>query len=643
MSRSKLSNTELRYYNTAGGSEVTLAKIKGSTANTLVCEGATAATKVTLANIADPTGTGHAATYDYVNTQINSLSNGLHWKAPARAKTTANLAGSLTGNVFTMTADGPQTLDGIIIALNDRVLFANQTSQTQNGVYTCTTAGDVRAGSEAPAVFTRAIDADSSADLKSCAIFIESGSTAADTAYVQTTDSPVLNTSNIVFAQFSSAGEVLAGTGLTKSGNTINASVDNATIEIASGNISVKGNSIGANQVVSNSLTGNEIQDGSIAASELGIDSVITSKILNSNVTEGKIANLAVTTAKLANDSVTADKIADDACVTASILNANVTTAKIANGAVDSDKLAGSSVISSKLASGAVLTANIGAAQITSNLLLDSNVTTQKLASNSVTSSKIAAVNVLTSHIADNQITTTKVASNQIQASHLKSNAVTSDKILDAAVTADKLAANSVTTSKIGTLSSLTVNGVVSATAFLASGSGSETDGGFSLPKAKSLSIDFSTTQAITGNDTNVTVGSASNLSAVTFTYDDAITMALAFSTFRITHSGTNGTTITPGYEVSYYNAGQVAQAYADQSGALNDFQLNSPSAEDYQLSSDAVLGDGTTRIAGIRMRLKHDVASDTVSIKDSAQLTCIAIDDSSGNINRTYNNGVIS
>ena len=40
---------------------------------------------------------------------------------------------------------------------------------------------------------------------------------------------------------------------------------------------------------------------------------------------------------------------------------------------------------------------------------------------------------------------------------------------------------------------------------------------------------------------------------------------------------------------------------------------------------------------------MKHDVASDTVSIKDSLQMTAIAIDDSSGNTSRTYNNGVIS
>ena len=137
MSRSKLSNTELRFYNTSGASDVIYAKLKGTSTDTLILEGASSATKVQLQNVADPTGTGHAATYDWVNSKMNELTNGLSWKAPVRAKSTANIAGSLVGSVFTCTGDTPQTLDGVLIALNDRVLLANQTDQTQTA---CTSA-----------------------------------------------------------------------------------------------------------------------------------------------------------------------------------------------------------------------------------------------------------------------------------------------------------------------------------------------------------------------------------------------------------------------------------------------------------------------------------------------------------------------
>ena len=643
MSRSKLSNTELRFYNTSGESDVIYAKLKGSSTDALIFEGASSATKVQLRNVADPSGTGHVATYDWVNTQLSSLTNGLSWKAPVKAKSTSNLAGALSGAVFTCTANAQQTLDGVLIALNDRVLLAAQTDQTQNGVYVCTAKGDARAGSEEQAVFTRATDADSADDLKACAIFVEQGSTAADTAYVQTTDALTLGTSNIVFAQFSSAGEIVAGTGLSKSGNTLSASVDDTFIEVEAGALTVKDGSITAAKVATNTLTGNEIQDASIAAAELADDACITRTIQDSAVTTSKLANTTVTSGKLADGACTTDKLAASAVTTAKLLDANVTSGKLANDAVSTDKIADAAISSAKIASGAVLTASLGDAQVSTGKLIDGNVTALKLASNSVTSSKIAASNVLTSHIADSQITTAKIASDQVNASHLKADAVTEAKILDGAVSADKLAANSVTTSKLGTLTGLTVNGIVNATSFVATSSGGESDSGFALPKAKSLSIDFTTNQSISGDDTYATVGSSSDLAAVTFAYDDNITMAITTSLFRVEHTGTNGTTITALYEVSYYNASEVAQAYSNVTTQPRTYQMYSSSATDYLLGHQATLGDGATRIAKIRMRLKHDVASDSVAVTDSLQMTTIAIDDSSGNISRTYSSGTLS
>ena len=643
MSRSKLSNTELRFYNTAGESDVIYAKLKGSSTDALIFEGASSATKVQLRNVADPTATGHVATYDWVNTQISSLTNGLSWKAPVRAKSTANIPGALAGAVFTCTANAQQTFDGVLIALNDRVLLAAQTDQTQNGVYVCTAKGDARAGSEEQAVFTRATDADSADDLKACAIFVEQGTTAADTAYVQTTDALTLGTSNIVFAQFSSAGEIVAGTGLSKSGNTLSASVDDAFIEVEAGALTVKDNSITAAKVATNTLTGNEIQDASISAAELADNACITRTIQDSAVTTAKLTNTAVTSGKLADGACTTDKLAASAVTTAKLLDANVTSGKLANDAMSTDKIADAAVSSAKIASGAVLTASLGDAQVSTGKLIDGNVTALKLASNSVTSSKIAASNVLTSHIADSQITTAKIASDQVNTSHLKADAVTEAKILNGAVTADKLASNSVTTSKLGTLTGLTVNGIVNATSFVATSSGGESNSGFALPKAKSLSIDFTTNQSISGDDIFITVGSSSDLAAVTFAYDDNITMAITTSLFRVEHTGTNGTTISVLYEISYYNASEVAQAYSDVTTQTRTYQMYSSSATDYLLGHQANLGDGSTRIAKIRMRIKHDVASDSVAITDSLPMTCLAIDDSSGNINRTYSSGTLS
>jgi hypothetical protein len=55
------------------------------------------------------------------------------------------------------------------------------------------------------------------------------------------------------------------------------------------------------------------------------------------------------------------------------------------------------------------------------------------------------------------------------------------------------------------------------------------------------------------------------------------------------------------------------------------------------------VLGDGSTRIASIRLRIKHDHSSDTLVVKDSFQLTALAVDDSSGSVSKTYLNGSLS
>ena len=644
MSRSKLSNNELKFYNTAGSDDVIYAKLKGSSTDTLIFEGASSATKVKLKNVADPTATGEVATYDYVNTKVNELSNGLSWKEPAKLKTTANVAGALVGAVLTCTANAQQTFDSVLVALGDRVLITHQTDQTQNGLYTCSTQGNARAGLEEQAVFTRATDADTSAELKACAVFVESGTIHADTAYVQTTDSPVLGTSNIVWAQFSSPGEILAGTGLSKSGNTISANVDDSTIEIEAGSLVVKDLGITADKVATNSLTGAQIQDASLTSAELSDNSCVERCIASSAVIGRCIQNGSVTSNKLSTSppAVTSDSIADDAVTTLKVLDANITTSKIADSACTSDKIGTSQLLSSHYSAGSVDSSALGTAVVQSAHCQDAFCTTQKLASQACTSSKIAPSNILSSHVASNQILSTHISSSQIQASHMKTNSVGTDSIVDGACTADKLGANSVTTSKIGTLSGLTVNGIINATSFVATSGSGESDSGFSLPKCKSVSIDFDTDQAVTGDDTFITAGTDSALSAVTFAADDNITLCLGESVFRVKHLG-SGTQCELLFEIAYYNGAGVQQAYSDVTSQTDDFHFSSASESIYLLSHGATLGDGATRIASIRLRIKHDTPSNTLAITDSLQTTCIAIDNTSSNVQRTFSSGTIS
>ncbi len=58
--------------------------------------------------------------------RIDGLSAALAIKAPVRVATTANI-----------TLSGEQTIDGISVVENDRVLVKNQTSSVNNGIYIC--------------------------------------------------------------------------------------------------------------------------------------------------------------------------------------------------------------------------------------------------------------------------------------------------------------------------------------------------------------------------------------------------------------------------------------------------------------------------------------------------------------------------
>ena len=640
MSRAKLANDNLRFYTSSGGSETTKIKLK-ATNNTLSIEGATAGTTTLLSNLTNPSGAQDAATKSYVDTQLSSKINGLTWKEAVVVRTTANLASSFSGNVITLTADGPITVDGVTLALNDRALVMDQTSGSQNGIYIVTQVGDVRSGFEAPCKLARSADADTAVELKACAAFIEKGTLYANSGFVQTADDIILNTTSITFEQFASFSDILAGGGLSKTGNTISADPDNTGLEVSGGKLAIKTEGVATNDLGNNVVTAAKIADTTITKLQLANDCIEAAQIKDGEVGTNELANSAVSTVKIADNAVDADKIADNAVVTASILNSAVDSNKLADNAVTTDKIADGEVSSVKLASGCVTTVKIGTAQVTGTEIADNSISPQKLASNAVTTAKIAASNVTTDKLANVSVTTAKMALSSVDAAVLKNDAVETNKIKNLNVTEGKLANNSVTTSKIGSLTSLTVNGLVTATGFLASGSGSESDGGFALPKSKSSSIDFNTDQTISGNNAFATIGSAVAAAGLTFTYNDNITMAFALCAFRIEHTGTNNTNLSINFEVSEYNASQVAGSFSDLSGNIPDFQLYTASgSQDFLLSHQAVIGDGATRIASIRMRVKHDQTNDTVKITDSAQLTAIAVSDDSGNTSKTYSNG---
>ena len=178
-----------------------------------------------ITSVAEPTQSTDAATKSYVD----AVKTGLKVKDAVRAATTANLtatyANGTAGVGATLTNSGTQaafTIDSIVLTAGQRVLVKNQTTAFENGIYTVTTVGTASTNW----VLTRAIDNDSNATVLEIEggdfCFVQEGTTNADNGYVVTSDGAItIGTSAINYVQFSGAGQITAGNGLSKSGNTL--------------------------------------------------------------------------------------------------------------------------------------------------------------------------------------------------------------------------------------------------------------------------------------------------------------------------------------------------------------------------------------------------------------------------------------
>ena len=123
----------------------------------------------------------------------------------------------------TLTADavGALTVDGVAAdTVGERLLIKNQANAAHNGIYEVTTVGT---GSVA-FVLTRTEDCDTADQILHAYTFIEEGTANANNGYTCTATPPVtVGTTDLPFVQFSGAGQITAGAGLTKTGNTIDA------------------------------------------------------------------------------------------------------------------------------------------------------------------------------------------------------------------------------------------------------------------------------------------------------------------------------------------------------------------------------------------------------------------------------------
>jgi len=154
-----------------------------------------------IINVANPTAAHHATNKGYVD----GLIQGLDVKGSVRVASTAN--GTLSSDF----ANG-DSVGGVTVATGDRILIKEQSTGSENGVYTVNASG-------AP---TRATDFDSNAGITAGAfVFVEEG-TNGDQGFVLTNNGTItIGSTSLVFTQFSGAGNISAGNGLQQSGTQI--------------------------------------------------------------------------------------------------------------------------------------------------------------------------------------------------------------------------------------------------------------------------------------------------------------------------------------------------------------------------------------------------------------------------------------
>ncbi len=223
----------------SGGNEPLTFDAKGSG---LITIGGVSTGGVTLASggghatVPTPTLATDAATKGYVD----GVAQGLSIKPSCLVATAAALpANTSVGGVITITATGTLTVDGVLTALGDRILVQDEATTANNGIYTVTTAG---AGG-VKAVLTRAVEMSTSGDVPGAFSFIESGSTNAGAGFVVTTPTQdsafVINVNPILWTQFSGAGELVAGTGITITADTISVTAVSPSASPAGWNVAV--------------------------------------------------------------------------------------------------------------------------------------------------------------------------------------------------------------------------------------------------------------------------------------------------------------------------------------------------------------------------------------------------------------------
>ena len=233
-----------------------------------------------LTGLGAPTsGSNDAARIVDVENAVQSAAAGIDSKPSVRVVSTTNIA-SLSGTAT--------SIDGITLAVGNRVLLVGQTTAIQNGVYVV-----------ASGAWTRATDADATGEITPGAFwFVEEGTTYGKTQWrCSNTGTITVGTTNITIEQFGAAVSYTAGNGLSLTGN---------QFAVVAGT----GISVGANVSIDTSVVvrkysatiGDGVATSFVLTHNLGTQDITTQvrELSTNNVIECDINNTTVNTVTVA-------------------------------------------------------------------------------------------------------------------------------------------------------------------------------------------------------------------------------------------------------------------------------------------------------------------------------------------------------
>jgi hypothetical protein len=305
------------------GLNITLSTINSTTI------GATTPSTGVFTNIATTTGTISTAptgATDIANKQyVDFYAAGLSWKQPVATATSANLT----------SLSGLQTINGVTLTAGERVLVKDQSTASQNGIYTASASA-----------WTYAVGADDWNEYVGAIVFVASGSLNGTAWYCTAQPGGTLGVTAMNWSNFSVASSYTAGTGLSLIGTQFSITptgISAATYGSASSVPVVALNTQGQVTSVTNTsiaigatqITSGTIDSGRLSGSYSGITGLGTlGNLTVTNTITGSISGNAATAtlATSATSATTATNLAGGASGNVPYQTASGTTTFLATG-----------------------------------------------------------------------------------------------------------------------------------------------------------------------------------------------------------------------------------------------------------------------------------------------------------------------